>query len=312
MRLPKMWLLGLGLFSVGCNTPVVTPVDAGSDAAMAVDANDLDAFRPPRDAGPRFDLGTTARPAPVMLPAAYDGVTPLPLIVLIHGDGATGQLQQAYLHLGDAADAAGAYVALPTGTRNPMGFLVWNDGITEHSITTDDVAYLGSVIDQAVAMLPVDPHRIYFIGHSNGGFMAYRMACAEADRIAGIAAINAGDQPFDTTCTPSRPVSVLHMHGTMDDVISFDGVTGVFAGAVESTQRWALRAGCDIGTTHSPAAFDMDSAVTGNETIATDYIMGCTGARVSLFTMTGSGHIPVFTAAAGQQMVDWLLAQSAP
>jgi hypothetical protein len=64
---------------------------------------------------------------------------------------------------------------------------------------------------------------------------------------------------------------------------------------------------------HSPAAFDMDMAVAGDETTATDYVVGCTGgARVSLFTMTGSTHIPTFSASAGRAIVDWLLARSAP
>jgi polyhydroxybutyrate depolymerase len=303
-------LLGLSALVLACGSPP-PPVDAGTDAAAIDDASVLDAFRPPHDAGPSFDLGTAARPAAVLLPTSYDGVTELPLIVLIHADGVTGDAQQRYMHLGEAARAAGAYLAMPTGTRNAMGFLVWNDGITQAS-PADDVAYLGSVIDQAEAMLPVDRHRIYFVGHSNGGFMAYRMACEAASRIAGIAAINAGDYPSESTCMPSRPVSVLHVHGTMDAVVPYGGAVGVFAGAMDSTDRWRRRASCD-GTTTSPATFDMDLGVSGNETLELDYVTGCTGgARVSLFTMSGSVHIPAFTVDAGQRIVDWLLARTSP
>ncbi len=293
-------------------TSQISDADTGSDASVVPDADTVDAYRAPHDAGPHIDVGTTDRPAPVLLPMGFDGTTPMPLIVVLHADGATGPIEQMLLHIGAAASTSGAIVVLPTGTLNPgSSFLLWNDGITT-TTSADDVAYLGGVLDRSFAMLPVDRHRVYFVGHANSAFMAYRMACAEAARITGIIAIDGGDYPSSTQCTPTRAVSVLDIHGTADPVFAYDGVTGVFAGAVESTTRWAQRASCDTSMSHMPAAFDLDAAVAGPETTATDYIAGCTGARVSLYTMTGSGHIPGFTAAAGQDMVDWLLARSSP
>jgi len=303
------WVWGLAFFFSAC-TSAPPASDAGSDGASDLDAGVVDAFVARRDAGPHFDLGTTARPAPVVLPMAYDGTTRLPLIILLHADGVTGLVTSTYLHVGEAARAGGAYVAMPTGTADSHGFLVWNDGITTTN-AVDDVAYLSSVLDHALAMLPVDTSRVYFVGHANGGFMAYRMACEESARVAGIAAVSGGDFPTPSPCTPSRPVSVLDVHGTLDAVASFDGVFGVYAGSVEATQRWAQIASCNLSTAHMPAPFDMDGTVAGNETTATDYIDGCTGARVSLYSMAGSGHIPAFSVAAGQDIVDWLLARSA-
>lgn len=300
----------LSLLGCWACTTREAPEDAGSDAG-AEDASTIPDTFVPRDAGPQFDLGTTDRPAPVIIPSTYDGTTPLPLIVLLHGDGVSGAAQEMYMHLGPVTRASGAYLVLPNGTRPAGGGLLeWNDGIAFHTSTADDVAYLSSILDQAFAMLPVDASRVYFVGHSNGGFMAYRMACEESARVTGIVAIAAGDYPDTSFCTPSRPVAVLHLHGTMDTVSPIDGAFGVYAGAVESTQRWAQRAGCDLSMAHAGSPLDMDSSVAGAETTTTDYIVGCTGARVSLFTMTGSGHIPTFTQASSQVMVDWLLAQS--
>lgn len=294
-----------------CTSREVVTVDGGADVGTD-DANTVDAFRPGRDAGPMFDVGTTARPAPIVIPSAHDGTTRLPLIVLLHGDAVTAAAQDLYLHLSAVTRTNGAYLALPTATRAMSGDLLWNDGIAFHN-TPDDVAYLVSVLDQAEAMLPIDTSRVYFVGHSNGGFMAYRMACEQASRITAIVSINAGDYPFASSCSgPARPVSVLDLHGTADMIAPYDGSLGLYAGAIESTQRWATRASCDLSMAHSPAALDLDSAVSGAETIATDYVAGCTGARVSLFTMNGSGHIPGFTMASSQVLVDWLLARSAP
>lgn len=305
----RFWSIVSMMAASACSTPAA-PTDAGSDASD--DAFTVSDTFVGRDAGPHFDLGTAARPAPVILPAAYDGTTPLPLIILLHADGVTPAVQDSYMHLSPVTRASGAYLVLPNGTA-PSGSTLpeWNDGIAFHT-TADDQAYLSSVIDQALAMLPVDAHRIYFIGHSNGGFMAYRMACLESARVTGIVAIAAGDFPSTSFCTPARAVSVLHLHGTADTVSPIGGVSGVYAGAVETTQRWAQVASCDITMTHTPAALDIDARVAGAETTATDYIVGCTGARVSLFTMTGSEHIPVFTQMSSQVMVDWLLAQSSP
>ncbi len=310
MRRTSFWGSLLALTTLACGTPAPAVVDAGSDAAAPpTDANTNDAFRPGRDAGPQFDLGTAARPAPVIIPSSFDGTTPMPLIILLHGDGVTGPVEEMYLHLGTAARASGVMLALPTGTRGSDGFLTWNDGVIGHT-TANDIAYLGTVIDQAEAMLPLDTSRVYFVGHASGGFMAYVMACAEASRIAGIASIAAGEP--QTFCAPSRPVSILDLNGTADTVIPYDGVAGSFFGAIEATQRWAGFASCDITMARSPASLDLDGAVPGAETMPTDYVVGCTGARVSLFTMTRSGHIPTFSDASAQVIVDWLLAQSSP
>ena len=63
----------------------------------------------------------------------------------------------------------------------------------------------------------VDPYRIYVAGHSNGGFMSYRLACTHADRIAAI--VSLAGATFDTPadCSPTEPVAVLQIHGTADD-----------------------------------------------------------------------------------------------
>jgi polyhydroxybutyrate depolymerase len=294
-----------------CSNQSMVATDAGTDAPD--DAAENDAAHVARDAGPHFDVGTAARPASVVIPSAYDGTTPLPLIVLLHGDGVTGVAEDAYLHMSQVTRSSGAYLVAPNGTMSTDGFLEWNDGYV-FTTSADDVAYLSTVLDNTEAMLPVDTHRVYFVGHANGGFMAYRVACELSARVTGILAIEAGDYPNDFDCSPapSRPVSVLHVHGTADSVTPYDGVVGRFAGAVESTQRWAQRASCDVTMTHVGAPFDLDGTATGDETTATNYVVGCTGARVSLFTMMGSMHIPSFPQSSTQVMVDWLLAQTSP
>ena len=288
---------------LACGDPTL-PVDGGSDAPALPDA-----YRAPYDAGPQFTLGTADRPAPVVLPTAYDGTTRLPLILMLHGDLITGAVEDGYLHFSAAARTSGAYTVLPRGSMDADGNPTWNYfGRTG----TDDVAYLTSVLDQAEAMLPVDTSRVYVFGHSSGGFMAYRMACEISGRLAAIGTLAGADFPGATDCVPARAVSVLQVHGTADALVPYAGMPGEHTGAVESTQRWAMRASCDLSMATMSAPFDLDVAVDGPETVATDYVAGCVGARVTLYTMTGSSHIPSLPMTSTQRFIDWLLMRSMP
>lgn len=291
--MPRLLLLALLLLA--CGDPVAMPLDAGADAPRA------------RDAGPLFTLGTTDRPAPVILPTAYDGTTQLPLIILLHGDTITGPIEDAYLRFSATARASGVYVVLAHGSVDAAGSPTWN--YFGHT-GTDDVAYLATVLDQAEALLPVDASRVYFFGHSSGGFMSYRMACEISDRITAIGTLAGADFPGPTDCVPTRPVSVLQVHGTADDNVAYAGEPGNFTGAVESAQRWATRASCDLSMATTSAPFDLDRSVDGDETTASDYLAGCTSPiTVSLWTMTGSGHVPTFGTESTQRIIDWLLAR---
>jgi polyhydroxybutyrate depolymerase len=315
MRHAAVVFLALTL-AVGCNARSSdTPDaggggdDAGTDAYVALP----DAWMP--DAGPPIVLGTADRPARVVLPTAHDGTTPLPLIILLHGYGASAALEDLYLHLSTITRASGAYLVLPDGTPNSMGHRFWNAMpacCNFEGSSVDDVAYLTSLIDQAEAMLPIDRTRIYFFGHSNGGFMSYRMACEISPRLAAIAVLAGGDYPLETDCVPTRPVSVLHIHGTADTEVLFNGMAGGYTGAVDSSQRWARRAHCDTTMAHTSTPIDFDSSVDGAETTATSNVVGCMGGVVTLYRMEGSGHLPTLPAASVQMVVDWLLARSAP
>ena len=67
----------------------------------------------------------------------------------------------------------------------------------------------------------IDPHRIFATGISNGGMMAYRMACEMSDVIAGIAPVAGALNAHP--CKPVRPVSVIAFHGTSDLHVRYEG-----------------------------------------------------------------------------------------
>ena len=100
-----------------------------------------------------------ARPFTVRTPPGYDPAHPAPLLVLLHGFGVTGELEERYLGLADATDAHGMLLVAPDGTPTALGSRFWNatDACCGATSSVDDVAYLGAVIDDVKAHYAVDP-----------------------------------------------------------------------------------------------------------------------------------------------------------
>src|SRR3984957_17233206 len=88
----------------------------------------------------------------------------------------------------------------------------------------DDIDFLNQMLDQVKTKVSVDAPRVYAAGLSEGGFMAMRVGCAMADRIAAIAPVGAA-MPKTMICLPSRPVPVVMINGTSDPIVPHGGGT---------------------------------------------------------------------------------------
>jgi polyhydroxybutyrate depolymerase len=148
--------------------------------------------------------------------------------------------------------------------------------------------------------------------------MAYRMACDHADTVAAIVSVAGAMFKHPSACKPSRPVSVLEVHGTADDVIPYGG--GRFQGspvpgAEESTSDWARFDGCARPPAAGPdldVAADYPSQSTplpGKETRVSMYRKGCrAGTEVQLWTVVGGDHIPEFSKEFAPDLIKFLFA----
>ncbi len=255
-------------------------------------------------------LGTADRPVDLKIPTNLDESQTYPLVMVLHGYGASGFVQQAYFGAGPLATSSAAFVISPDGTVDSSGKQFWNadPACCDFGGTgVDDVGYLGKILDDALASdWPIDPDRVFVIGHSNGGFMSYRMACERADIIAAIAPLAglASSQP--AMCTPERPVNVLHMHGTADGTVPF---TSGPTGAEASAAQWAQKNGC--GTTRTAGAdLDLEKNLAGAET-HTASSDGCpAGGAVELWSIEGASHVPVWNPTFTQTWFDWFQAHA--
>jgi polyhydroxybutyrate depolymerase len=295
-------------YLLGCGDHRKTPGDAPvADAPV-------DAIAP--DGCPSFQTGTIggSRPVTVHAPPSYSACTAAPLVVMLHGYAASGALEETYLGLTAQADARGFLYAYPDGTVDTGGNRFWNatDACCDlYGAGVDDSTYLHDLIVEIGLHYAVDPKRVYVVGHSNGGFMAYRMACDHADQIAAIASLAGAMWNDVASCSPTTSVAVLEIHGTADAVIAYGGgaISGhAYPGAQTTVGDWVTLDGCNATADTSAPPLDLDSGLAGAETTVTRYATGCRGAE--LWTIQGGSHVPSLTPSFAPDVVDFLLAHA--
>ncbi len=157
----------------------------------------------------------------VYLPAAYTSGDHLPLLFSLHGLTQTGNTMMQFTGFNTYADQYNFIVVYPDGINNS-----WNVGFSGGS-TANDVGFLSALIDTLHAQYGIDLNRVYSTGFSNGGFMSYRLACELTGQIAAIASV-AGTMTDGAwgSCQPSRDMPVMHIHGTNDFVVFYNGGFG--------------------------------------------------------------------------------------
>ena len=262
------------------------------------------------------------RKEPAVLVMPLEPIEGNPLIVSLHGFGGNSADHALYVPFHERVLDEGFGLILPNGIRNEDGQRFWNPtdpGTSSSKASQDDYAYLSHVIIEAQMLKDFGP--VYLFGYSNGGFMAYHMACKGLPGLRAIASLAGTSYVDDTACESAAPVSLLHIHGTDDAVVLFEGIEGEpgaegkdgpgYVGAQDMVQRWGERAGCDWPEGPQPyATLDLDAYVPGTETQTYRLESGCTdGVSVELWAGQGSTHGPGYGDAFTDALLDWLLAQ---
>jgi len=269
------------------------------------------------------------RPVNLFVPSSYNGQSPMPLVILLHGGGQSGGDTEGYMRFLPLAEGRGFLYCYPDGT--PFFALAgfgWNatDALSDPATDwggaiVDDAGYLRDLIGEIGQRFAVDRKRVYVVGHSNGAMMAYRMACQSADLIAGIASL-AGPTFLDPSlCVPSEPVNILHIHGTADQTAAYWGGAGTIVGslnvtpdpgAVRSVQNWAGYNGAHDPVTDPARTLDLTLDVPGFDTVVTRYTQHPPGGAVELWTIEGGVHSPTLSPEFSPRVIDWLLAHRKP
>lgn len=250
------------------------------------------------------------RPFVVELPDGYDRSKAAPLLVVLHGYTGDRDSVERFFKLREAAARRGYLLVRPNGTLNRKGEGFWNATVAccdYDNSNVDDVAYLAALVERVGRDHNLDRKRVYFIGHSNGGFMSYRMACDRADVVAAVVSLAGATFADADDCRPTEPVSVVQVHGTDDSIIRFEGGTfrARYPSATESVAQWAARNGCDLDPVDSPTQFDLDRAVDGAESTVSAHPRCQAGTAAELWTIPFGSHSPPLTSAFAEHVLDF-------
>lgn len=187
----------------------------------------------------------------------------LPLVISLHGMGGNIIYQN---HLFNAARFVGTknfVLAIPSGIRR-----AW-DLIPAKSRDRD---YLLQMIEKLKEKYPINPDKVYLVGHSNGGIFALNFAC-KIKGIAGIVSIGGLANYFASQCI-KNPHNVTIVHGLEDEVVKYSYGRYTF-------RRLGKYNLCDTSLTHTE----------GLPIGLLEHYKGCaSGVKTEMYTLTNQTH----------------------
>lgn len=163
----------------------------------------------------------------------YDASNAVPLVFALHGSGGNAldfKETSGWNKLQDEHNFVAVYI---NGIDND-----WNGGncCGANVGIVDDISYVRKVFNEIVSSYNVDRSRVFVTGFSSGGIMAYRLGCELSDIVTGI---GVGSGSLGVDCLPEHPVSLIHIHGSGDEIVPINGGYAsvdnvVFMSAVDS------------------------------------------------------------------------------
>lgn len=223
------------------------------------------------------------------------------LLLVLHGSGMDGLRMRAVTgrEFDVIAERAGILVAYPDGWDGN-----WNDcraggDYEARRLGIDDVAFMRALIDWSARAYGAAPDRVFAVGVSNGGQLAYRIGFEAPELVRGIAIVAAGlPSPGVRTCTArERPIAAMIINGTGDPLNPYRGgevalwgfvhKRGLVASTDASARYWAKLA----GHTGEPIAAALPDRDPHDGTTATRFTWaGEGGPEVVLIRVEGGGH----------------------
>lgn len=219
------------------------------------------------------------------IPPTYEPSRSTAIVLAFHGITLDAYEMVRISGFNAQSDASGFIVVYPNAYGKQRA---WNGGHCCGEAARDnidDIGFVRALIEELDTTLNLDRHRIYATGFSNGAILVYHLACEMADQIAAIGPVSATQELEDIqACQPSRPLPLIHFHGTDDEPNPYNG--GVSPGGVqfiavdEQIAFWTAANGCPL---------EAEQTVTGS--IIHDSYSPCRDdASVELYTITGGKH----------------------
>jgi polyhydroxybutyrate depolymerase len=180
----------------------------------------------------------------------------VPLVIVLHGNGGSGEMMRDVTSFEAHADEWGIAVAYPDGYQNG-----WADGrgvTAADADGVDDVAFLRALIDWSAGRHGTRADHTIVAGLSNGAIMAHRLALQASERVAAFGAVAGALPAALCEVQPEHAVSALLINGSADRLVSLDGgysrhrtpdggLRGRILSQSETTERWRALNRCGSG-----------------------------------------------------------------
>ncbi|MBH49522.1 MAG: hypothetical protein CMG69_02065 [Candidatus Marinimicrobia bacterium] len=179
--------------------------------------------------GQWFDLNQNGVTRSYLMSYPNNAMGECPLIINMHGYTGNASQQQNSSEMDEFAHPQNIAVVYPQGMPNIQGITSWNVGSFWDGNSYDDVGFISAMIDDIASNFDIDLDRVYACGMSNGGYMAYELACDLPEKITAFGSVT-GNFMLNSNqeCDNGREIPIIHFHGTEDGVVnyyppSFDG-----------------------------------------------------------------------------------------
>ena len=218
------------------------------------------------------------------VPRADAGVA-LPVLMAFHGGSGRDYPFPQQQEFEELVEAEGVIAVYPLAELVPPNEGEWQLNTSESS--TQDIAFVEALIDDLSVRYCVDSNRIYATGYSLGSMFTYELACHLNARFAAIASL-AGTMPVTpNSCALVENVSLMHIHGQDDPIISYDSEwewkawdsVGTMRDIPSLVRFWSEQYGCQ-----NESETQSDSALHIVHDACDE------GVRVEHYRLTGVGH----------------------
>lgn len=220
----------------------------------------------------------------IYLPKSYDPAKTYPLVFNFHGGGMTAAEQMLYTGMNKTADKFNFIVVYPAGIKGD-----WNVGFDDLSYQkgTNDIGFIKVLTDSLKKKYPINNSAVFATGLSRGGFFCHRLAAEMPEVFAAVASVG-GLLPDSVKYyhRATAKVSVMQIHGTADQVVSYDGETRAYASAEATFSYWVSHNGL-LGEKVPVRAVNTDKK--DNTSVVVKEVSDHT-ASVVLVTVENGGH----------------------
>ncbi len=227
----------------------------------------------------RIDDDGVAREYILYPPSLKSSDTPTALLINFHGYGDCAndyaEAIGSFYGLNNLADVEGFLIAYPQAMIKEKGDPYWEPGDIGSDIAVNDVEFARRIVSDIASTLDIDIKKTFAVGFSNGGMMAYDLACTAADVFSSVA-IMSGVR-LDGACSESISKSILHIHGRDDTVIPLDG-SGDFPSVYSSINFW-------VEQNQIPQGSGISSLLNGGDVTQERYVGGREGTEVNLYVI---------------------------